>query len=399
MKYRYKFGTGYEEIEVDEEWLAVLKELDRNDGSADRKQRRYSAVHYDAFGFVPDFMGVEERGYAEPYTDLASMFDGSPAFEYALSFLLPKHQEVLYRRAVQGESFPSIARSFDSTTSVVWSYYQRLVARFRKRYDEWKWLHSEENAAPEGAGKIVKLTYGLTPAQIMAIRAYRYQYKRLRDIVQLVGVPITRVEACLRDNPILETKCPACGKLVRQPALGAMRVFCERKCYFKWFRSSACNMEAFGPVTRGKVELTLHQKMLINFYRQRYVPVLRIEKMVGIPRLHIQAYVREFPLPYTLCQFCGAQIPPRDNRKLLKYCNDQCRWRHDNKMRTLRKHGETIQTLLLPSVEQLEYALLLRDEHFTKPEIRTMTGLPLRDTKDLFRFGNDQHRAEGRKKK
>ena len=259
MKYQYKFGTGYESIEVDEEWLSVLREMDRLERNNNIGESR-KGIHYDAFGFEPDFMGVEEKGYADPVSSLADIFDGSPAFEYAVDHLLPKHREVLYRRAVQEESFASIARSFGSETSVVWSYYQRLCARFRKYYDEWHWLHSEENTAPEGAGKVVKLTRGLTPAQIMAIRAYRYQYKRVRDIVHLVGVPITRVEACLRDNPILETKCPACGTLVEQPTLGQMRVFCSHKCYLKWYRDNACNFEVFGPTTRTKAHLTEHQK-------------------------------------------------------------------------------------------------------------------------------------------
>lgn len=386
MKYQYKFGTGYESVEVDEEWMAVLREMDRLERNSNISESR-KAIHYDAFGFEPDFMGVDEKGYADSIADLADIFDGSPAFEYAVDHLLPKHREVLYRRAVQEESFASIARSFNSSTSVVWSYYQRLVARFRKYYDEWHWLHSNENTAPEGAGKIIKLTRGLTPAQIMAIRAYRYQYKRVRDIVQLVGVPITRVEACLRDNPILETKCPACGTLVKQPPLGQMRVFCSHKCYLKWYRDNACNFEVFGPTTRTKAHLTEHQKMMINFYRQLYINVPQIGKIVGIPRMHVQAFVHEYPLPYTLCQFCGAKIPPRDSRKLLKFCNDKCRERHDNKMRTLRKrNGGHVRQRLLPTPEQIEYALILRDECFTFKQIRRIAGLSRQDTEELFRF-------------
>ena len=246
--------------------MAVLREMDRLERNSNISESRKS-IHYDAFGFEPDFMGIEEKGYAEAPENLADIFDGSPAFEYAVEHLLPKHREVLYRRAVQEESFASIARSFDSSTSVVWSYYQRLCARFRKYYDEWHWLHSNENAAPEGAGQIIKLTRGLTHAQIMAIRAYRYQYKRAVDIAPLVGVTLYRVIECLRDNPILETKCPSCGTLVKQPTQGAMRVFCSHKCYLKWYRDNACNFEVFGPTTRTKAHLTEHQKMMINFYR------------------------------------------------------------------------------------------------------------------------------------
>ena len=386
MDYVYKFSTGYRSVELDEEWVATLKEMDRLERNKNISESRNN-IHYDAFGFEPDFMGSEDKGYDDITDELSAFFDGTPAFEYAVEHLLPKHREVLYRRAVQEESFASIARSFGSCTSVVWSYYQRLCVRFRKYYDEWHWLNSRENTAPEGAGKVIKITTGLTPAQIMAIRAYRYQYKRMRDIAELVGVSHYHVQKCLQENPVLETKCPSCGNMVKQPMYGAMRVFCEHKCYLKWFRYNAFNYEAFGPTSRSKATLTEHQKLLVNFYRQLYISIPVISKILGIPRMHIEAFVHEYPLQYTLCQFCGSKIYPRDSRKILKYCNDKCRERHDNKMYNLRKrNGGNVRQRLLPSPEQLEYALVLRDECFSLNQIRIIAGLSRKDTDELFRF-------------
>ena len=126
---------------------------------------------------------------------------------------------------------------------------------------------------------------------------------------------------------------------------------------------------------------------MINFYRQLYIPVPRIGQILGIPRIHIQAFVNEFPLPYTLCQFCGAKIPTPATRKLRKYCSNKCRERHDNRIRTMRKrNGGNVRQRILPSPEQIEYALILRDECFTFKQIRRIAGLSRQDTDELFRF-------------
>ena len=77
MRYQYKFGTGYESIEVDEEWMAVLREMDRLERNSNISESRKS-IHYDAFGFEPDFMGIEEKGYAEAPENLADIFTSCP---------------------------------------------------------------------------------------------------------------------------------------------------------------------------------------------------------------------------------------------------------------------------------------------------------------------------------
>lgn len=394
MKYQYRFGTGHEDVEVDEEWYTVLRELDRQEYNSNRRETRRH-VHIDAYPYVPEFYGKEDQGYSDVEFDLTALFDGSPAFEHAVSYLLPRHRDVLYRRAVLGETFRSIAESYDTLPSVICSYYQRLCERFRKHYNEWVWIKSDENSAPEGAGNITTLTSGLTKEQIMQIRAYRYAYKTGKDIARLVGVPYYRVQVCLRENPILATKCPACSEMVTQPPTGAMRVFCSHKCYLKWVRDYAFNYDVYGPVTRSKASFTLHQKMIINFYRQMYIPVPSIAKIVGVPRLHVSAYVREYPLPYTLCRSCGEKIYPQDTRKLLRYCSEKCKERYDNRMARLKKHSILPpHKRMLPTYEQLKHALDLYDAHHNTDQIHLLTAMTPEDTEDLFRFELEKRKKQ-----
>ena len=108
MKYQYRFATECVEVDIDEEWVCVLREFDRQERNGNIKAEKGS-IHYDAFGFVPDFMGLLEKGYSPKDETLAQIFDGSPAFEYALEHLTPRHCDVILRRAVLEESFPSIA--------------------------------------------------------------------------------------------------------------------------------------------------------------------------------------------------------------------------------------------------------------------------------------------------
>lgn len=387
MRFQYKFATGYESIEVDEEWMAVLKEFDRLENNSDRRHR-YHDIHYHAIPFEPDFMGKEDSGFSELDNKMSALFDGTPAFNYALSFLTPKHQEVLYRRAIQGETFSSIANSYGcSHASVAHSYYKRLCDRFRKRYEEWCWLHSNENIDQNGAGKIEIITNNLTPAQIMAIRAYRCQYKKIKEIAKLVNLPYSKVQECLHDNPILETPCPVCSKPVLQDAYSKMNIFCSQKCYLAWHRNNEFLTDSHVNAANEKERITEKQKRMIDFYRQLYIPIPTIGKIVGVPRLTVQSYVNTYPLPYTFCQFCGAKIPAQESRKLLKYCSDKCRERRDNKQRTLQKRNDgNVRERLLPTVEQLDYALDLRNLAFSFREIRTLAGLTVQDTNELFRF-------------
>ena len=45
MKYQYRFGIGYEDIELDEEWVAVLKDFDPKERNNNIKARK-SSIHY-----------------------------------------------------------------------------------------------------------------------------------------------------------------------------------------------------------------------------------------------------------------------------------------------------------------------------------------------------------------
>lgn len=386
MKYQYQFATENITIDIDEEWVCVLREFDRMERNSNIKSQK-SSIHYDAFAFVPDFLGLHEKGYLPKDETVAEIFDGSPAFEYALAHLTPRHCDVLFRRAILEESFPSIAKSYKTDTSTIHSYYQRLCARIKKHYIDWKWLHSCENEVLPRAGNVTVVTPGLTYDQILAIRKNRYQCKTIREIAQVVGVSITLVINCLRDNPILETICPSCGKPIEQGAFGAMKVFCSRKCYFYWFRRNSQNPEADLHTINGKTYLSDLDKLAIDFYRQLYIPVPRIGALVGVSRQHVSAHAYSNPLPYTICWHCGTPIPGEPGGKPRKFCSDECYWRYYNREKKDRQQTSyKSPNIIIPSSEQIKYAAALFKSGYSFSLISSLSGLTEDNMERLFRF-------------
>lgn len=380
MKYKYKFGTGYEDVELDEEWVAVLKDLDRLEQNHDARQRYSTRLHYDAFEFVPDFMGKEDE-------NLSALLDGSPAFEYAIDHLLLRHREILFRRASKGEMFKDIGKSYGVSASAIHHYYTSICARFKKYYEEGLWLHSSKNTSSPQADRVKTIPFGLTPAQVMAIRAYRCQLRTLDEIAELVGVPRNRVKRCLHDNPILETKCPACGKAIPQVGYGVLQKFCNSQCYSNWFRKYGMDANAEVKINQNRTRLTKHQQVVLDFYRQNHFTLEQMHIITGISEQFISSYSYSNPLPYTLCLYCGNQIPGEPGKWNMKYCSTQCRSRyHENRKKMRRRNGGHVRQRLFPTPEQLEYALVLRDECVTFKQIRRIAGLSRQDTEELFRF-------------
>lgn len=379
MKYKYYFGTGSEEIEVDEEWFAVLKDMDRLEDNHEARQRYSTKLHYDAFEFVPEFMAKEDEV-------LSSMFDGSPAFEYAIEHLIPKHREILYRRAVNGEMFKDIGKSYDVSANAIHEYYKKICVRFKKFYEEGLWLYSSKNVSTPQAKKVTKIPFGLTPAQVMAIRAYRSQLHSIHKIAEMLDVPINRVKCCLRYNPILETICPACGKPIAQIGYGRLQKFCDTNCYMDWFRRYGmdpdCEMKL-----NGKERITKHQQMILDYYRQNHFSLPLMRKITGISEQYISSYCYSNPLPYTICYYCGTQIPGEKGKRTLKYCSVTCRNRyHQNLKKIRRRNGGSVSQRLYPTHDQLKYALELHDAHFSFKKIMRLAGLTQRDIEDLFRY-------------
>ena len=70
-KYRYGFADGTEEIEISEEWVAVLREMDREEEANRKKQTRrhisLDAVDYEGEEFAED--GDAETALLEKESD------------------------------------------------------------------------------------------------------------------------------------------------------------------------------------------------------------------------------------------------------------------------------------------------------------------------------------------
>jgi len=385
MKYQYRFGTGFEDVELDEEWVAVLKDFDRSEGNQDRRQRRYTALHYDALEFTPDFMGKEDD-------DLVSLLDGTPAFEYAIDHLLPRHREILYRRAAKGEMFKDIGKAYGVTASAIHHYYTNICTRFKKYYKVGLWLHSSRNVAISEAGKVRSIPFGMTPAQVMAIRAYRSQLCSVQEIAELVGISESRVKRCLQANPVLETRCPACGKPISQTGYGVLQKFCNDNCYYSWFRQHGMDAGSEVKINKTRERLSRGQQMALDYYRQQHLTLKQMHIVTGISEQFISAYCYAHPLPYTLCLYCGKQVPGEPGKWNMKYCSTQCRNRYLEKQKKIRKRlvGRPAEPTT-PTLEQLCYAVELRDNGLSYAVIETLTGVAYYKLRILFRFdGGDK---------
>ena len=387
MKYQYKFSTGYVEVEVDPKWVALLKEFDRQESNSNRKQRRYTAEYYDGLEFVPEYMGEEDK-------NISQFFDGSLAFEYAVSHLLPKHREILIRRALLGEKWIDIERALGENVSATPSYYKKICSRFCKFYKEGLWLNSPDNVDTPHAPKIKSIPYGLSPSQVMAIRDYRCQFKSQIEIAELMGIPLNRIKRCLRENPILETICPGCGGIVTQTGYGRMQIFCSDRCYYNWFHAHGLDASVELKTTQGKEYLTLSQRIVVDYYRQLFIPLAQIQMMMKISRQVLSAHCCSNPLPYTSCLNCGARIFGTSGKRPLKYCSYHCCNVYHGKLKKLQKQtGNRSPQAAIPTPEQLCYAAELRFAGYGYTHIEEMTGLTLQDLVVLFRF-LDEHEAE-----
>ena len=379
MKFRYDFVNGHETIEVDEEWMAVLREFDRLEYNAEKRQR-YHCWHYDAYTYEGSEMGKED-------SDLAELLDGTPAFEYAIEHLIPKYREILYRRAYNGEKYKDIAKDYGVTDTCIFHIYKRASERFQKYYEEGSWLYSRDNKDSIAVPKVAKIPFGLTPAQVMAIRAYRQDYKSMTDIANILGIPRNRVKCCLHDNPILETKCPYCKTVISQPIYGKMRVFCSPACHTKWFRINGANeATTISSVMKG-TKLIEEEKQVIDFYRFHFLSIEHISKLLGISEQRISAHFYSNPIPYTLCKNCGCKVPGAIGQRTTLYCSKKCRDIYNQKMKKARKKmkGKGPETVT-PMPEQLFYAIALRKLGYTIADISCFCGLSDIKIDDLFRF-------------
>ena len=380
MLYTYKFVTGDETIEVDEETYAILKDADRLERNSSIKYRK-STNSIDAYGFEPSFMGVEDEKFKNDPTK-------SPAYEYAMSHLTPRYQAIMIHRLIHGKKWQEVADACNSTMHAVWHSFEKAKKLFLQHYEEGVWLFSAENVTRPANDRIHYIPPGLNIEQIEKIREYRSQGLSQYKIADIMGLPRNQVMSCLRKNPILEFKCLYCGKMVPQNGRGELQKYCSRQCYQRWYRKEY-SLQTEQPVQGKHALMNRQQRIAADYYLQIHIPRIQIAKIMDIPHSYIVAHATGFPLPYTECVTCGKKIPGNGGQPQSKYCSRQCKNRHDHLSSKARKLN--IPNIVTP--EQLYYAVELRDDCYTYDQICRLTDIPEEKLPIVFRFHKEVNRT------
>lgn len=373
VNYKYKFNDSFVDIDVDEEWLSVLKEMDRTERNTNIKEQ-HGHFSLDAHDYTAETIGKEDQ-------NLLALFDGSPVYEYALKHLLPRHQIILFRRGVLGDRLVDIGSTYGVSASAIHHYYTNICKRFLKFYTDGAWLFSSKNTSSVGTDKVSDIPFGLTPAQIMAIRAYRMDYKSIDQIAMLVGVPINRVKRCLKTNPILETNCPFCEVALKQPVYGVMRIFCSPGCYYKWYRCHG--MEGILPGERNQnLPLSTAERFMIWHYQKHGLSQEEIHTITGISDQKISAF---FYAHQPVCRHCGAQIPFDPDKQIKKYCSKKCsdKWHNENRKKKQKNEARGRPRLELFSCEQLQNIANMWEANEPENTIKEALCLPVYRIKRL----------------
>lgn len=382
MKYKYRFSDDQVDIEVDEKWGAVLEDLDRKERNNNYSEVKKS-IHYDAFDFEPDFMGEEDKA-------LTALFDGSPAYEYAIQRIPKRGAEILLRRALKKEKFIDIATSYGIERANAMSRYYYARDRFIKFYKDGAWIYSSQNKDIPGAGKVLSIPAKLTPDQVVAIREQRMIGHSHTQIANRLGVPRNQVVRCLNENPIIGNRCPTCGNLILQVPGKKVVFFCSKKCYFAWYNNS-CAKEQKHPLLRRFV-LSRPQELVVQYYKQYLVSYERMRKLTGIPMRSITAFFMTKPLPYTICRNCGEKITGQADRNRIKlFCSQKCRDHYYNMEFYYRENYgvEIYGKPTIPSPDQLYMAIDMHDSGYPRDGVSACTGLTEDELEALFRYDEE----------
>lgn len=125
MKIRYEFCNEDVEIEVSEEWAAVLAELDRQEyNSNQRETRRHCSL--DAFNSGNDYLPSEDdvEGDVLEHLDHERLTD-------AIATLLPQQQELVRRVYFNREKIVSIAVSENVSEAAIRDRLKKIHVRLK----------------------------------------------------------------------------------------------------------------------------------------------------------------------------------------------------------------------------------------------------------------------------
>ena len=95
--YTYEFANETVEVEIDEKWATVLKEMDRTESNNDKKESRRHLMldpSKDATAWTIDVEDPEEA--------IIEMIDSRNDFDLAMSLLSNKQQDLLYGLFMEG---------------------------------------------------------------------------------------------------------------------------------------------------------------------------------------------------------------------------------------------------------------------------------------------------------
>lgn len=384
-KYTYKFRDGHIEIETTEKWFAALREADRVE-SNNNITEQHKTIHYDAFGFEPDFMGQEDV--------FLSGSDDNPAFEYAMGQIPPKAREIITRRFLNHETNAVIGAALGVTVETVRYYIRRYLIRFRKLYEDGKWINSPANEEIPGSGKALTIPYKLSPEQVLAIRKLRSTHYSLHEIADIVKVAVNQVVICLLENPVDTTVCPVCGKLIHQSVRKPMHVFCDSACYRRWYRNSGADREAAFPPLREKTLVSVTQEIAMRYYKQMFISYKDMGALLCLPVRTISSYFNTKPLPFSLCAYCGERIlygrnhTNALNNRIVKFCSQKCTdayyWRgfYAKAYKGIQIYHDSI----IPFYDQLVVAMKWKISGFSDEVVCSCSGLPEKGIHKLFLY-------------
>ena len=126
MKIVYQSVTETIEIEVDEEWAAVVRDLDREEYNSDhRETRRHCSL--DALNLDDAYLPSDTNVEAE----VAELMENERLFA-ALSTLEPEQQSLIRRVYLSGEKIVDIAAKEGVSTTAIQNRLKKIYARLKK---------------------------------------------------------------------------------------------------------------------------------------------------------------------------------------------------------------------------------------------------------------------------
>ncbi|MEA4969941.1 MAG: sigma-70 family RNA polymerase sigma factor [Candidatus Pelethousia sp.] len=127
MKFKYQFATEAVDVEVDEEWGAILLDLDRREYNNDQTEtRRHASLNA---------MDYEGEVFINPHTDISAQVELSEtqeALRRAMDSLLPQQKALLKKVFFEGIPAAEIARQEGVNKSSVHKRLQRIFEQLKK---------------------------------------------------------------------------------------------------------------------------------------------------------------------------------------------------------------------------------------------------------------------------